>query len=100
MRANTFNPCARISAFNRSIVSFGPKRLGIVVKPSALTSESEAGINQLGEKVAVDYEPAPLRVVVCSRLHGDNFVPRFSLFLQRGNLFANGDQHVAEFDQL
>jgi hypothetical protein len=34
MHPNTVMPFARISASNQSIVSFGPKLLGVVVSPS------------------------------------------------------------------
>src|SRR5262245_4689907 len=95
-----FIPCARISVSNRSIVSFGPKRLGIVVNPSALTNELDAGINQPREEIAIDHEPAPFRIVVCRRFGSDHFVARFALLFQAFNLFASGDQHIAEFDQL
>src|SRR5262245_42321642 len=42
MRAKTVKPLALTPASSRSIVSFGPKRLGMVVKPSAITHAPRA----------------------------------------------------------
>src|SRR5215472_12633079 len=100
MRANTFNPCAWISVSNRPIVSLGPKRLGMVVRPSVLLGESDAGINQPGEKITIDHEAPPFGIVIQRGFRCDDLVAGFALFFQSSNLFANSYQHVAEFNQL
>jgi len=62
--SGTFIPLAWISVAKRSIVSFGPKRLGMVVRPSVLLGESDAGINQPGEKITIDHEATPFCIVI------------------------------------
>ena len=71
--AKIVRPFERISARSRSIVSFGSKLLGMVVRPSTMRNESDAGINQPGKKIAVDDEAAPFCVVVSGRFGGNGF---------------------------
>jgi hypothetical protein len=51
-------PVALISATKQSIVSFGPNLLWMLVNPSMILNESDAGIHQSGKEIPVDNEAA------------------------------------------
>src|SRR5207302_8337923 len=52
-------------------------------------------INQLGEEAGINNEVAPLGVERRGWLCSNNVGKRTSLLLERGNIIADGDEHVA-----
>src|SRR4029077_20235046 len=61
---------------------------------------SNALINQSGKKVGVNRASAPLGIKSRARLGRHDFIPRFSFFLEGGDIFPDGDEHIAEFLEL
>src|SRR3954463_193958 len=60
----------------------------------------QARIDQLDEVVLVDNEPAPSGIEGGGRLGGNDRVERLTLALERNDVVAYTDEHVAERDQV
>src|SRR5260370_30750855 len=61
---------------------------------------SNALINQSGEKAGVDRGIAPFGIKGCGRLGRHDLIPRSPFFLKDGDIFPDGDEHIAEFLEL
>src|SRR6516225_75836 len=63
-------------------------------------ASSNALVNQSGEKAGVNGTTAPFGIKSRARLGRHDLVLRFSLFLESGDIFPDGDEHIVEFLEL
>src|SRR6516162_6999676 len=63
-------------------------------------ASSDALVNQSGEKAGVYRTTAPFGIKSRARLGSYDLILRLSLFLESGDIFPDGDEHVVEFLEL
>src|SRR6478672_907534 len=74
--------------------------LECIIRFSRCRASSNALINQSSEKVGVNGTTAPFGIKSRARLGSHDLIPRFSFFLEGGDIFPDGDEHIAEFLEL
>jgi hypothetical protein len=71
-----------------------------VVRSVGNEVRSEACVHERGKGATVYKKTTPFRIVGSGGLGSDNLSQRHALLFQRGDLFADCHQHVAEFNEV